>query len=62
MNLPSPEIKNAVSVRSNLPDESNTVIEKTAGRMVFSTRDKSRVDSCAVAAGVGDGDGDEIGA
>jgi hypothetical protein len=43
MNLPSPEIKKAVSVRSNLPDESNTVIQKTAGWTLFSNRDKSSV-------------------
>jgi hypothetical protein len=41
MNLPSPEMKKAVSVRSNLPDESNTVIQKTAGWTLFSSRDKS---------------------
>jgi len=42
MNLPSPEMKKAVSVRNNLPEESNTVIQKTAGRTLFSSRDKSR--------------------
>src|SRR5713101_5336435 len=46
MNLPSAEIKKAVSVRSDLPDESNTVIQKTAGRTLFSNRDRSRVGPC----------------
>src|SRR5262249_13523339 len=52
-------MKKAVAVRSNLPDESNTVIQKTAGRTLFSSRDKSSVGRCPVsdcAARVGDGD------
>jgi hypothetical protein len=62
MNLPSAEIKKAVSVRSNLPDESNTVIQKIAGRTLFSNRDKSSVGICLVRdCGVGLGDGDEPG-
>jgi hypothetical protein len=61
MNLPSPDMKNAVSVRSNLPVESNTVIQKTAGRTLFSNRAKSRlVLSVAFACAVCTGDGDEI--
>jgi hypothetical protein len=44
--LPSPEMKKAVSVRSSLPDESKTVIQKTAGWTAFSSRDKSRAGRC----------------
>src|SRR5436189_3871691 len=47
-NLPSPEMKKAVCVRSNLPEESNTVIQNTAGRTLFSNRAKSSVGRCVV--------------
>jgi hypothetical protein len=61
MNLPSPDMKKAVSVRSNLPDESNTVIQKTAGLTLFSSRAKSRVvPSAAFPCTVREGDVDEI--
>jgi len=59
MNLPSPEMKKAVSVRSNLPDESNTVTQNTAGWTLFSSRDKSSAGRwlvCGDCAWLGDAD------
>ena len=62
MHLPSPEMKKAVSVRSNLPDESNIVIQKTAGRTLYSSCDKSSVGRCLVCdCGAWLGAGDEPG-
>jgi hypothetical protein len=36
-----------------LPDESNTVTQKTEGRTLFSSRDKSRDGTCSTFVGAG---------
>jgi hypothetical protein len=46
-NLPSPEMKKPVCVRSNFPDRSKTVTQITEERTLLSSLDKSRDGVCS---------------